>query len=176
MNECPVCASDLRVEGNPIRSLGERSDSAIVFGQEVVSLECGHRLHRQCLVSWLRMAQSPTCPMCRNETEWLPSLQEERSITRLMNQSWKNLGHGEKNVLKIVWFICFLVSLTDPLIFSLVSSIICAILPPIFFPQVMILSAIIRRFISSAPGVNASMSFAFGSLFTVLVLTNHEMG
>jgi len=44
-NCCPVCL--------------ENSEA----GEEIRTMPCGHKLHRQCCEAWLRIAD--TCPMCR---------------------------------------------------------------------------------------------------------------
>lgn len=176
MNECPVCTADLKVQGDTIRSLGSPSNVPVAFGQDVISLECGHRLHRSCLISWLTIGQTPTCPMCRTETEWAPQVAEERSIVRMIGQSWKNLSKNEHSFIKIVWIIAGLISITDPIGFTIFTSIILTLLPPVLFPQLLILFAFIRtRFISNSPGVRMSMSFAIASLLTVLAIANHEV-
>jgi len=176
MSECPICTADLKVQGDAIRSLGTRSDTPIAFGQEVISLECGHRLHRSCLISWLTIGQSPTCPMCRYQTEWVPDVHEERSIVRMIGQSWKSLGAREHSFIKLIWILAAVISISDPIGFTIFTSIILTLLPPFLFPQLIIIFAFVRsRFVSNEPGVRLSMSFAIASLLSVLTIANHEL-
>lgn len=176
MSECPVCASEMKIQGDSIRAFGEPTEEAVAFGQEVISLECGHRLHRSCLISWLTIGQTPNCPMCRHMTEWTPEISEERSIPRMLLQSWKTLGPKEHSFIKIVWIVALLISLTDPIGFTIISTLIFSVLPPVFVPHVVVASAFFRmNFVSHAPGVRLSMAFATASLLTVLAITNHEM-
>jgi len=171
-----VCTLDLKVEGDSIRSYGQPSVEPVIFGQDVISLECGHRLHRNCLIQWLTIGEAPTCPMCRQETEWEPDIKEERSIYRLMKHSWSTLDKKEHSFIKIVWIIALIFAMTDPIGFTIVSSILLTFTPPILFPQVVLLFAFFRaNFVSHQPGVRLSMSFAVASLLTVLAITNHEM-
>jgi hypothetical protein len=166
----------MKIQGDAIRAFGEPTENAVAFGQEVISLECGHRLHRSCLIEWLNFAQAPTCPMCRGLTEWEPDVGEERSISRMLLQSWKSLGQKEHSFIKIVWFVALLVALTDPLAFSILTTFLFAVLPRIFLPQAVVAVAFFKMyFVSKEPGIRMSMAFAVASLLSVVAITNHEM-
>ena len=174
---CPICGEQLRVQGDSLRSYGEPSDTAVQFGAEVLALECGHRMHRACLVQWLNTTLNPTCPMCRHLTEWKPTLQEERRISRLLETSWKVLSKPEQTVVKISWIVAGIVAFTDPIGFYLVASLVMVLTPPFFYAEMAILLASLKKYIvgPQPPGIRILLAAGVASIITALTVTNHEV-
>lgn len=175
---CPICTLQLTVQGDNLRAFGTPSNDAIEFGNEVIALECGHRMHRQCLVSWLNTSLSATCPMCRRVTEWKPELVEEKRISRLAQTSWKVLSNKEQNLILISWIIAGIVSFTDPLGFFIVSTILMIFTPPIFYGEMALLLATLKTFFvskKSPAGLRICLAVGAASIVTILTVANHEV-
>ena len=173
---CPICGLQMNVQGDVVRAFGQRSQSAVAFGEEIVSLECGHRMHRQCLVQWLNSTMNPTCPMCRHVTEWKPNLQEEARISRMMETSWKVLNTKEKNVVKLTWIVAGCVAITDPIGFFFVSVLIMMITPPLLYSEMATSLARLKQFVvgKQGPGIRIVFAAGIASIITILTLANHE--
>ena len=171
---CPVCASELHSHGEVIRAFGEPSQDAVQFG-EILSLECGHRIHRSCMLSWLNQAPAPTCPMCRKETNWQPGIGERTNLRAIMQQGWKSLEEGEQNWIKWTWIIAGIVMLTDPIGFFLVSGLLMMFTPPTLYGEMAMVLASIRRFIvaKSRPGHRIMIAITTATIVTLYVLTLH---
>ena len=174
---CPICAEQLKVQGDTLRSFGEPSETAVSFGSQVIALECGHRMHRSCLVSWLNTTLNPTCPMCRTLTEWKPSLQEEKRISRLLTTSWKVLSKPEQTIVKISWIVAGIVAFTDPIGFFLVACLIMVVTPPFFYAEMALLLASLKKYFvgSQPPGVRIVLATGAAAIITALTVTNHEV-
>ena len=175
---CPICTLQLTVQGDNLRAFGTPSNDAVEFGSEVIALECGHRMHRQCLVSWLNTSMSATCPMCRRITEWKPELREEKRISRLAQTSWKVLSTKEQNFILISWIIAAIVSFTDPLGFFIVSTLLMLVTPPIFYGEMAILLATLKQFLvskKSPAGLRICLSVGAATIITILTAANHEV-
>jgi hypothetical protein len=174
---CPVCGSELTTFGETLRSFGEPSDNAVEFG-EVLSLECGHRLHRSCISQWINAANEPTCPMCRTLTKWVPSVTDTTSIRQLVQQGWKTLTPNQQSILQWVWIGCAVACFTDPFGYFFMSSLLMLCTPPIFYTEMAIALATLKRFIVSknaAPGTRILISVGIATLITLLVTLTTEL-
>jgi len=174
---CPICTTQLNVQGDALRAFGQPSRDPVAFGAEVISLECGHRMHRSCLVQWLNTTLNPTCPMCRNLTDWKPSLAEERRISRLLETSWKQLSNSEQNVVKWTWIIAGIVCVTDPLGFLLVASILMLLTPPVFYAEMALFLGWMKKYVvgPQPAGLRILLAAGVASIVTALTVTNHEV-
>lgn len=174
---CPICTLQLNVQGDNLRAFGSPSSTAIQFGKEVLALECGHRMHRQCLVNWLNTSLTPTCPMCRQLTQWKPELQEEQRLSRLMETSWKVLSKKEQNVVLLTWIIAGCVILTDPIGYFVISTLLMVLTPPIFYGEMALILAAMKRFLVGKQPAGLRMTIAIGvaTIITLLTLANHEV-
>jgi Ring finger domain len=174
---CPICTLQLQVQGDNLRAFGSPSASAVTFGKEVIALECGHRMHRQCLVNWLNTSLTPTCPMCRQLTNWKPELQEEKRLSRLVETSWKVLSNNEQNVVLLTWIIAGIVILTDPIGYFVISSILMVLTPPIFYGEIAILFAFMKKYLVGKQPAGVRMTIAIGvaTIITLLTMANHEV-
>jgi len=139
-----------------------------------VSLECGHRLHRFCLVSWLQTSLTPTCPLCRAETHWQPSLEERTGMVQLVQQGWKNLPNGDKKFLKVVWILAGIASLTDPAILLTAAFLLSILLPPTLLPTVLVFLGGVNSLIGKRvwPGSRVFFILGIASSITFLTLAN----
>ena len=177
--ECPVCSDQLKLLGGGeiLRSYSTPSEAPSSFGSDIVSLECGHRLHRFCLVRWLQTSQTPSCPTCRALTHWQPTLQERRQIIPLMQQGWKILAPREKSVIKYVWIFAGVACLTDPIVLVFLAFFFLILLPPVFFPSVVLLLAAARQAMGKTePGSRMFYSLGIASVVTlVCILHNHAV-
>jgi hypothetical protein len=160
--------------GEVLQSFGSTSEDAQTFGRDIVSLECGHRLHRFCLVSWLQTTMTPTCPMCRSETQWQPSVEERTGFVQLVQQGWKNLPDTDKGFLKLVWIIAAIASLSDPFILFFAAFIFSVILPPTLLPTVIVFISGVRHAIGKnvVPGTRVFFILGIASTITFLTLAN----
>lgn len=174
---CPICGQQLTVQGDALRSFGTPSSSAVAFGQDVVSLECGHRMHRQCLVQWLNTTMNPTCPMCRHLTEWKPNLNEEARISRMVATSWKVLNRKEQNIVRLTWIVAACVAITDPIGFFLVSAVVMMITPPLLYAEMAITLSTLKKFVvgKQPPGLRIVIAAGVASIVTILTVANHEV-
>ena len=173
--ECPICSTLLQIHGGEVlNTFGSTSEEAKTFGKDIVSLECGHRLHRFCLVSWLQTTLTPTCPLCRNETQWQPTIEERTGMVQLVQQGWKNLPSGDQRFLKIVWIIAGIASLTDPAILVSAAFLLSILLPPTLLPTVLVflggLNAILGKGV--LPGSRVFFILGIASTLTFLTLAN----
>lgn len=170
--ECPICAEQLKLSGGleVLRAFSIPTGTASSFGSDIVSLECGHRLHRFCLVRWLQTAQIPSCPTCRSITEWVPTLEEQQQILPLMQQGWKVLAPREKTVIKFVWVLAALACLTDPIVLIFMSFFFVAIMPPIFFPSAFLMIVAAKQSLEiTEPG--SRMFYALGIATAITIAT-----
>lgn len=157
-----------------MNTFGSTSEEAQTFGKDIVSLECGHRLHRYCLVSWLQTTLTPTCPLCRTETQWQPNIEERTGMVQLVQQGWKNLPNGDKRFLKIVWIIAGIASLTDPAILLTAAFLLSIILPPTLLPTVLVFLGSINSIVGRRvmPGSRVFFILGIASTITFLTLAN----
>jgi hypothetical protein len=171
---CPVCASELQSHGEVIRAFGETSQDAVQFG-EILSLECGHRLHRSCMLAWLNQAPSPTCPMCRKETNWQPGIGERTNLRAIVQQGWKSLEKSEQNWIMWTWIIAGIVMLTDPIGYFIISGMFMMFTPPPFYGEMAMVLATVRKFIVSKnrPGHRIMIAVTFATIITLYILTLH---
>lgn len=174
---CPICTTQLTVQGDALRAFGTPSSDPVAFGSEVIALECGHRMHRSCLVQWLNTTLNPTCPMCRTLTDWKPSLSEERRISRLMETSWKQLSAPEQGVVKWTWILAGIFCVTDPLGYLLVASLLMVVTPPVFYAEMALFLAWLKKYVVGAQpaGLRILLAAGVASIVTVLTVTNHEV-
>ena len=172
--QCPVCGEELQSYGESVRAYGEASNDPVMFG-DILSLECGHRLHRSCMLAWLNQAPEPSCPMCRKVTTWQPSVDERTNLRAIVQQGWKTLETSEQNWIMWTWIIAGIVSLTDPIGFVLVSGLIMAVTPPMFYPDMAIFLATIKRFLVSKakPGQRIMVAVTAAVIITLYILTLH---
>ena len=115
--------------------------------------------------------------MCRGLTDWKPSLSEEQRISRLLETSWKQLSKPEQNVVKWTWIVAGIVCVTDPIGFLLVASILMLLTPPIFYAEMAIFLAWVKKFVvgSQPAGLRIVLAAGVASIVTVLTVTNHEV-
>ena len=161
--ECPICTEQLKLVGGGelLKAYAIPADAPSTFGNDIVSLECGHRLHRFCLVRWLQSSQLPSCPSCRSLTQWVPTIDEQRQLVPLVQQGWKVLAVRERGVIKFVWALAGLACLTDPLVLVFLSFFMVVILPPIFFPAIFVMLSAARKLMQGVePG--GRMFYALG--------------
>ena len=169
---CPICASDLSSNGETLRAFGVRSEHAVQFGDHVLSLECGHRLHRDCMMQWVNTALEPSCPICRAKTAWRPALDEQSNLRQLMGQSWKTLGSTQQTTILWTWIIAAIVSVTDPIGYLFLSTIIMLVTPPMFYAEMAMFLAWVRKFVVSdatQPGFRILVVIGFATLVTIIV-------
>jgi len=157
-----------------LQTFGSAAEDAQTFGKDIVSLECGHRLHRFCLVSWLQTTLTPTCPLCRSETHWQPTMEERTGFIQIVQQGWKNLPQRDKSFLKWVWIIAGIASLSDPMILVTAAFLVSVILPPTLFPTVIVLLGSLRVAIGKHVRAGSRVFFILGiaSSITFLTLAN----
>jgi hypothetical protein len=175
--ECPVCTDQLKLTsgGETLRAFATPSEAPSSFGSDIVSLECGHRLHRFCLVRWLQTSQTPSCPTCRALTQWQPTLQERQQLVPLIQQGWKILAPREKSVIKYVWIFAAVACLTDPIVLVFLAFFFLILLPPIFFPSVLIMLAAARQAMGKTePGSRMFYSLGIASIITLVVLLHNH--
>ena len=173
---CSICGNVLSVQGDELRSYGSPSESASNLGKDIVSLECGHRMHRECILGWFQSTTVMTCPMCRRETAWAPEVIETSSLSSMMNQAWKTLHTSEKRTLSWLWVIVALVSITDPIGFAFVSAVLLMITPPLLYAQVALSLHAVRNVLvgQNSPGVRIAMSVGIATILTAGILYGHE--
>ena len=172
-NECPVCSEQLKLEGGGeiLRAFAHQSsDLPSTFGKDIVSLECGHRLHRYCLVRWLQTSSTPSCPTCRALTQWLPEINEQRQIAPLLQQCWKVLEPREKSFLKIVWIIAGIMCLFDPIVLIFLSFLLVLVLPLLYFPSAFVLLAAAKKLLGNTEPGNR-MFYALGLASSITLVT-----
>ena len=172
--QCPVCTAGLESHGESIRAWGEPTDHPILFG-DILSLECGHRLHRACMVGWINNAPAASCPMCRKVTTWAPSATEQTNLRALVTQSWKTLHESEQNWILWTWVIAGGVALTDPIGFYVIAGLLMMLTPPMMYADMAMLLAGVRRFVvaKSAPGMRIMLATTVALAVTLVVLTLH---
>jgi hypothetical protein len=171
--DCPVCSEKLKLSGGNevLRAFSNQSaDTPSTFGNDIVSLECGHRLHRFCLVRWLQTSMIPSCPTCRALTQWLPQVTEQRQIAPLLKQCWKVLEPREQSFLKVVWIIAGVVCLLDPIVLIFLSFLLVLILPPLFFPSAFLLLGAARSLLGNTEPGNR-MFYALGIASSITIIT-----
>lgn len=183
-NTCPVCSEDLLVGGDPLRMFGAPSEDPVEIGKEVVALECGHRVHRGCLAQWLHAAATPSCPICRSETAWEErgsdsEAIQHRQVSRYVVQGWKALTPSEQKFVKWAWIAAGIVSVTDPVGFLVLSTLLLVITPPLMYGEMSIFLAALRRFIvgrNAKPGVRLTLAIGVAGIITFLAVVNHDAG
>ena len=174
---CSICGTDLLLQGDNIRSYAEPTSSASNLGKEIVSLECGHRMHRSCLIEWFQISPNPTCPMCRSTTEWKPQTEENRKISLMMARGWDSLGNAEKRIIYVAWGLAVCLTLLDPVGFTLASSFLMLFTPPFLYPQMAILMASLKSMIipaSATPGLRIVVGIGIASIITIMTVFTHD--
>jgi len=131
-------------------------------------------MHRFCLVSWLQTTLSPTCPLCRNQTEWLPTMEEQTGFIQLVQQGWKNLPSRDQKFLKTIWIIAGIACLSDPAILIFAAFILSVVLPPTLLPTVIVFLGGIRALIGPKvmPGSRVFVIVGIASTISFLTLAN----
>jgi hypothetical protein len=170
---CPVCAEPLVEMGEAIKSFGQVSSEPTVFGK-IVSMECGHRMHRDCLVRWLTVAPEASCPMCRTLTAWRPTITEHENLSVIMRRGFEVLNENEQRMLKWIWILALVIALTDRVGFYFLSAIILAITPPPFYVGVAsFLTVLGSFFVGGKSGERMLLGVSIGFLCSVIVVSNH---
>jgi hypothetical protein len=168
-----VCAAELKDLGETIKSFGELSAEPVLFGN-IISMECGHRLHRDCLSRWLLVAPEASCPMCRTLTAWRPSTGEHQNLSSILKRGYEIMTPREKSFLKWIWLAALLVSLTDQAGFYVFSFLILMLTPPPITPLVFSFLVGVRKFfVGGEVGERILIAVALASLSSILVVSTH---
>lgn len=171
---CSICSLELQSHGENVRAYGEPTEQPILFG-DILSLECGHRIHRSCMVSWLNTAPEPSCPMCRKLTKWTPSVEERTNLRSLIQQGWKTLENTERHTIMWTWIAAGIVCLTDPIGYFIISGILMMVTPPMLYTEMAMFLATIRKFIVAnvRAGQRIMLAVTIALIITLYVVSIH---
>lgn len=175
VKQCPICYQALESHGEEFRTFGLAAPHPVAFG-DIVSLECGHRIHRDCLLEYANVAGMHfTCPVCRGRTSWNPPVEEVDNMRALMQRGWKTLNDTERRVLQWTWITVLVLTFMDPIGFSVISALLLALTPPLMYPEMIAtLTSLRLTVVKGKPGQLLSIGITAGCLVTGGVLVHNS--
>ena len=169
-----MCGLPLGSHGDVMRGYGQPTSKPVVFG-DVISLECGHRIHRVCMTHWVNVSPAATCPMCRGVTEFAPTLEEQTYLKHVLGKGWIILTPWEKRVILWSWIAAAVVSVSDPMGFAVVSSLVTLLTPPFLWGHTLVMLHAARDMsVSGPPGARICIAVTFACAMTSVVLLMHS--